>query len=92
VPRYKTDNEITLALPPVSMVEYLLLLFYKIYFDTSEFSFYLSGFWTGTVETVPAKRMTKMVGTDLSVPGLTRKNCFWGNVLVWEYRNNVVAC
>ena len=35
----KTDNEITFALPPVSMVEYLLLLFYKIYFDTWNFRF-----------------------------------------------------
>jgi len=31
----------------------------------------VSGFWAGTVKTVPTKLMTKMVGTDLSVPGLT---------------------
>jgi len=39
-----------------------------------KFPFYLSGFWAGTVETVPTKLMTKNVGTDLSVPGLTRSS------------------
>ena len=29
-------------------------------------------FWTGTVKTVPTKLLTKIVGTDLSVPGLNR--------------------
>ena len=35
-------------------------------------SFYVSGLWAGTVETVPTKRMAKIVGTDLSVPNLTQ--------------------
>ena len=33
---------------------------------------YIQAVWAGTVKTVPTKLMTKIVGTDLSVPGLTR--------------------
>ena len=36
------------------------------------FCYNLSGLWAGTVKTVPTKLMTKIVGTDLSVPGLTQ--------------------